>query len=61
MSYIIITHHLLIIKMILILDLGEDKIAAIIQTGRDHGLPTYTQVRRDLNRVLSLYETRTIS
>ena len=26
-------------------DLGVDKIAAIIQTGRDHGLPTYTQVR----------------
>ena len=28
-----------------ITDLGVDKIAAIIQTGRDHGLPTYTQVR----------------
>ena len=27
------------------LDLGIDKIAAIIQTGRDHGLPTYNQVR----------------
>ena len=25
--------------------MGVDKIAAIIQTGRDHGLPTYTQVR----------------
>ena len=28
-----------------LLDLGIDKIAAIIQTGRDHGLPTYNQVR----------------
>jgi len=25
--------------------LGSDKMATIIQTGRDHGLPTYTQVR----------------
>ena len=25
-------------------DLGRDKMATIIQSGRDHGLPTYTQV-----------------
>ena len=33
------------ISLLLFADLGVDKIAAIIQTGRDHGLPTYTQVR----------------
>ena len=27
-------------------DVGVDRIADIIQTGRDHGLPTYTQVTR---------------
>ena len=26
--------------------MGVDRIADIIQTGRDHGLPTYTQVTR---------------
>ena len=36
--------HLEILS-VLFADLGVDKIAAIIQTGRDHGLPTYTQVR----------------
>ena len=29
---------------LLLADLGRDKMATIIQSGRDHGLPTYTQV-----------------
>ena len=28
--------------------MGKDKLAEVIQWGRDHGLPTYTQVRQYL-------------
>ena len=34
--------------MLLMADLGRDKMATIIQSGRDHGLPTYTQVHCQL-------------
>ena len=30
------------------LNMGKDKVAEVIQWGRDHGLPTYTQVRQYL-------------
>ena len=33
---------------LLMADLGRDKMATIIQSGRDHGLPTYTQVHCQL-------------
>ena len=33
------------VKISFLSDLGRDKMATIIQSGRDHGLPTYTQVQ----------------
>ena len=36
------------LKYEFLLDMGKDKLAEVIQWGRDHGLPTYTQVRQFL-------------
>ena len=40
------------------LDLGRDKMATIIQSGRDHGLPTYTQVHSFPCHLAHLASTR---